>query len=82
MEELVADVFFFPRPAGFAHDVAAPDELTLALFLHIFDSGLVTSSAAQQRTAINSLTSQVANASPGAQDVQAAANAIVHPLKK
>lgn len=49
---LVTNVFFFPRFARAADDVATPDELAFALLFHVFDPSLIASTAAQKRTTV------------------------------
>lgn len=68
---LVADVFVLAHAARIALDRAAPNELAVALFLHIADAGLVTPATAKEPAALDTVRRSVAESAACAKDAQA-----------
>lgn len=62
-------MFFFSRSTRTTHDVTTPHELTVAFFLHVFHSRLVTPPAAKERTPVDTLAGEIADATSRTKDV-------------
>ena len=67
-------MFLFPIPANLTDDVAAPDEVALALLLHFPHARLVAPATAEQSAAVNPLTGAIAHPAVGPQNVQSETN--------
>lgn len=71
-QDLIADVFLLFGAAVVALDITTPDEAAVTLLLDLLDTGLVTTTTAEQSAAVQSWTAEVAEATPCAQHTQPA----------